>query len=54
MKHTYPQNITSLKMPPGRGLLGVIFAGYLPLTSQKPNPIIVYFMANYRTHDSHF
>ena len=39
---------------PGRGLLGSIFAGYVPLASQSPYPIIVYSMANYRPHLSHF
>ena len=37
-----------------RGLLGSIFAGYVPLASQSPYPIIVYFAANYRPHLSHF
>ena len=36
------------------GLLGLIFAGYVPLASQSPYPIIVYFVANYRPHLSHF
>ena len=27
----------------GGGLLGLIFAGYVPLASQSPYPIIVYF-----------
>ena len=30
----------------GEGLLGLIFAGYVPLASQSPYPIIVYFVAN--------
>ena len=30
----------------GRGALGLIFAGYVPLASQSPYPIIVYSMAN--------
>ena len=33
-----------------RGLLGSIFAGYVPLASQSPYPIV----ANYRPHLSHF
>ena len=45
-------------MHPGRegggGLLGLIFAGYVLLASQSPYPIIVYFVANYRPHLSHF
>ena len=40
--------------PPGRGVLGLIFAGYVPLASQSPYPIIVYSVANYRPHLSHF
>ena len=32
-----------------RGILGLIFAGYVPLASQSPYPIIVYSVANYRT-----
>ena len=39
---------------PGGGLLGSIFAGYVPLASQSPYPIIVYSVANYRPHLSHF
>ena len=31
--------------PAGRGVLGLIFAGYLPLASQNPYPIIVYSVA---------
>ena len=27
-----------------------MFAGYVPLASQSPYPIIVYFLANYRPH----
>ena len=29
-----------------RGLLALIFAGYVPLASQSPYPIIVYSVAN--------
>ena len=32
----------------GGVLLGLIFAGYVPLASQGPYPIIVYSAANYR------
>ena len=39
---------------PGGGLLGSSFAGYVPLSSQNPHPIIVYSVANYRPHPSHF
>ena len=38
----------------GGGLLGLMFAGYVPLASQSRYPIIVYFLANYRPHLSHF
>ena len=41
----------------GRGggvLLGLIFAGYVPLVSQSPYSIIVYSLANCRPHLSHF
>ena len=37
----------------GGGVLGLMFAGYVPLASQSPYPIIVYFWANYRPHLSH-
>ena len=29
------------------------FAGYVPLVSQSPYPIIVYFLPSYRPHLSH-
>ena len=38
----------------GGGGLELMFAGYVPLASQSPYPIIVYFLANYRPHLSHF
>ena len=38
----------------GGGILWLMFAGYVPLASQSPCPIIVYFLANYRPHPSHF
>ena len=38
----------------GGGVLGSMFAGYVPLASQSPHPILVYFLANYRPHLSHF
>ena len=34
----------------GGGVLGLMFAGYVPLASQSPYPILVYFLANYRPH----
>ena len=40
-------------LAPG-GVLGSIFAGYVPLASQNPSPIIVYSVANYRPYLSHF
>ena len=39
---------------PGGRLLGLMFAGYVPLSSPSPYPIMVYFLANYRPHLSHF
>ena len=39
----------------GEGILGSSFAGYVPMASQSPYPIIVYSVASYRPHDlSHF
>ena len=32
----------------GGGVLGLMFARYVPLASQSPYSIIVYFLANYR------
>ena len=40
--------------PPGGGVLGLIFAGYVPLASQGSYPFKVYFLANYGPHLSHF
>ena len=37
----------------GGGVLGLMFAGYVPLASQSPYPIIIYFLANFRPHLSH-
>ena len=37
----------------GGEVLGLIFAGYVPLASQSPYPFIVYSVANYRPHLSH-
>ena len=46
------------KMPrerkPGGGVLGSSFAGYVPLASQNPYPIIVYSVVSCRPHLSHF
>ena len=39
---------------PGGRVLGLIFAGYVPLASQNPYLIIVYFVTNYRPHLGHF
>ena len=38
----------------GGGELGLIFAGFVPLASQNPYPIIVNSVAKYRPHPSHF
>ena len=45
-----------MKCRPGEvwEIVGSIFAGYVPLASQSPCPIIVYSVANYRPHLSHF
>ena len=47
------RRVISVRKSPG-GLLGLIFAGYVPLASQSSYPIIVYFVANHRPHLSHF
>ena len=36
-----------------KDVLGLIFAGYVPLASQSPYPIIVYSVANYSPNLSH-
>ena len=38
----------------GGAVLGSSFAGYVPLASQNPYPIIVYSVASYRSHLSPF
>ena len=45
---------TILTTYPGGGVIGSSLAGYVPLASQNPNPIIVYSVASYRPHLSHF
>ena len=50
VKYTYIEDISSNV----RGALGSIFTGCMPLASQSPYPIIVYSVANYRPHLSHF
>ena len=42
----YTKQLQHHKIDPG-GVLGSIFAGYVPLASQNPYPIIVYSLANY-------
>ena len=37
-----------------RRVLGLFFAGYVSLASESLYPIIVYSVANYRPHLSHF
>ena len=37
-----------------RGVLGLFFAGYVSLASESPYPTIVFSVANYRPHLSHF
>ena len=46
--------VYELLYPRGGGVLGFSFAGYVPLASQSLYPIIVYFVASYRPHLSHF
>ena len=38
----------------GGGVLRLIFSRYVLLASESPYPIIVYSVANYRPHLSHF
>ena len=38
----------------GGGVLGLISTGYVPMVSQNPYPIIVYSVAKYGLHLSHF
>ena len=38
----------------GGWLLGLFFAGYVPMVSQSSYPIVVYFAAHCRPHLSHF
>ena len=51
-------NETLVTMPGGGGVLESSFAVYVPLASQNPYPIyslfLVYFVANYKPHLSHF
>ena len=49
-ENSYDFNETAAS--PG-GLLGLIFAGYVPLASQSPYTIFVFSVANYRPHISH-
>ena len=45
---------TTIEPREGGGGLGLMFAGLVPLASQSPYPILVYFLANYRLHPTHF
>ena len=51
---TYRVSTQGLGGRGGGGVLGLIFAGYMPLASQSPYLIIIYSVANYRRHLSHF
>ena len=54
-KHSPPINVAPRGGGGGVGwVLGFSFAGYVPLASQSPCLIIVYFVASYRPHLSHF
>ena len=48
------QDLCDTGVGEGGKLLGLIFAGYLPLASQSPYPIIVYSVAKHRPHLRHF
>ena len=48
------KSLHSFSPPCGGGVLGSIFAAYLPLASQNPYPIIVYSVVNYSPHLNHF
>ena len=56
MFSTFFTAIKSLSAPGEGGgggrIRGLIFAGYVPLGSQSPYPIIVYSVANYRSTPS--
>ena len=47
---------TTIEPRGGGGELGLMFGGLVPLASQSPYPypILVYFLANYRLHPTHF
>ena len=46
--------MAAMSLNAGGGVLGSSFAGFVPLASQNPYPIIVYSVASYRPHLSHF
>ena len=48
------QNLLTTIAVQGGWVLRLIFAKYVLLVSQRPCPIIVYFVANYRPHLTHF
>ena len=48
------KNYTAPGKGGGRGVPGLNFAGYVPLASKSPYPIIAYSVANYRPYLSHF
>ena len=55
LKHSRrKESVFPLKASNPGEVLGLMFAGYVPLASQSPYPIMVYFLANYRPHLSHF
>ena len=49
-----PKDIHTDTPEGGGGVLGFSFARYVPLASQSPCPIIVYFVASYRPHLGQF
>ena len=46
LTNVHLHNTNNFVKNPGGGVLGSGFAGYVPLASQNPHPIIVYSVAN--------
>ena len=54
LRNTIKHKAMSCNATWGGGVLGSSFAGYVPLASQNPYPIIVYSVASYRPHLRYF
>ena len=54
MSRSISSDPTQGKAGGGGGILGSIFAGYVPLICHNHYPFIVYSVANYRPLISHF